>query len=726
MKLLNSTFRIFKRKVQNILQVNPYLFFLFNLVFFIQFSFAQTKEDCLMCHSDPGMTMERKGKEVSIYVDDSILKSSTHSKLECISCHVGFDPESIPHKEKIEPVNCKTCHKNAPVKHGFHPQMLKTNGINGSPDISCKNCHGTHNVTSPKVKTSPLYSKNVDQFCSKCHSDVEKKYLNSEHEHAFKKDIKGAPNCLTCHKTQVSKSFLRRDLLQGKISQEKLCLSCHLDDPNIRKRIAPTESFIMAYENSVHGQALQKGNSKAANCVNCHGSHEVIKGSDERSSVFKFNVAKTCAQCHNEVAQEYEESIHGKAIGKRNIDAPACTDCHGEHNILHPSDPRAPVSFRNVSVQVCSPCHSSVKLSEKYGLPVTRTKTYRDSYHGLAQRGGDTEAANCASCHGYHNIKPSSDPTSTVSKANLVKTCGKCHPGANERFAVGNVHVTIEKTEEPILYWIATIYIILILSIIGGMSFHNIIDLLKKAKRKKMMQRGLIKEEPHGHALYLRMTLNERLQHFFLLISFFTLVITGFMLRFPDSWWVQHIREIIPHSFVYRSFLHRTAAVVIVAVSVYHIIYLAATRRGRQLFKDLLPKYQDLTDAIGIMKYNLGISQIKPKLDRFSYVEKAEYWALVWGTMIMTLTGLVMWFENYFIGIFTKLGWDIARTIHYYEAWLAFLAIIVWHLYFVIFNPEVYPMNLSWIKGTLTEEEMAEEHPAELERIKKQQSDEKN
>ncbi len=156
-----------------------------------------------------------------------------------------------------------------------------------------------------------------------------------------------------------------------------------------------------------------------------------------------------------------------------------------------------------------------------------------------------------------------------------------------------------------------------------------------------------------------------------------------------------------------------------VTVSLYHIFYISATTRGRQLVKDLFPRLQDFKDAIGIAMFNLGISKEKPKLDRFSYVEKAEYWALVWGTIVMTATGIIMWFDNTFMGLFTKLGWDIARTVHYYEAWLAFLAIVVWHFYFVIFNPDVYPMNLAWWKGTISEEEMAEEHPLEYERLNK-------
>jgi cytochrome b subunit of formate dehydrogenase len=117
------------------------------------------------------------------------------------------------------------------------------------------------------------------------------------------------------------------------------------------------------------------------------------------------------------------------------------------------------------------------------------------------------------------------------------------------------------------------------------------------------------------------------------------------------------------------------------------------------------------------MKYNVGLAKEKPKLGRFSYIEKAEYWALIWGSVVMSVTGVILWFDNTFMGLLTKLGWDIARTVHFYEAWLATLAILVWHFYFVIFNPDTYPINLAFWKGSLTEEEMAEEHPAELEAL---------
>jgi cytochrome b subunit of formate dehydrogenase len=156
-----------------------------------------------------------------------------------------------------------------------------------------------------------------------------------------------------------------------------------------------------------------------------------------------------------------------------------------------------------------------------------------------------------------------------------------------------------------------------------------------------------------------------------------------------------------------------------VVASLYHIYYVLFVPRGKRLVRDLLPVPQDVRDAVSVLKYNLGFSTSKPQFGRFSYIEKSEYWALVWGTFVMGITGMILWFDNTFLGMLTKLWWDVAQTVHYYEAWLATLAILLWHFYFVIFNPDTYPINLAFWKGTLTEEEMADEHPLELEELKR-------
>jgi cytochrome b subunit of formate dehydrogenase len=683
--------------------------------------FAQSKADCLQCHGDQSLTKEVGGKEVSLFVNESILNKSPHKKLVCVACHSGFDPESIPHKEKITEVNCLTCHQGALQKHSFHPQLAQAIKERRQPDVPCKDCHGTHDVVSPKVAGSKFHTSKLTESCGDCHSDVTEPFVLSAHGKSVAEGVAAAPNCLTCHRNAITSLGGTREPIEYKTSQEKLCLSCHLDDPQVRARTGLSTGFIAAYEKSVHGSALLQGNAAAANCVDCHGSHEMQRSFEPTAHVHKSHIVETCGKCHGDVAAEFSESVHGVAMSQGKRSAPVCTDCHGEHNILSPNDPRSPVAPLNVSGQVCSPCHSSVRLSEKYGIRTDRFQTFSDSYHGLAIRAGSVEVANCASCHGVHNIKSSGDPTSKVHKANLAETCGACHAGANERFAIGSVHVTMTAEEDPLLYWIATLYIVLIVSVVGGMLFHNILDFIKRARRKLMIRRGYIVEEHIGHSLYLRMTLSERLQHGALLISFITLVITGFMLRYPDAWWVVAIRNLSDSIFDLRSLLHRVAGVVMLAASLFHVYYIFFTERGKQLVRDLIPKVQDIYDAIAVFKYNIGLSKHKPRFGRFSYIEKSEYWALVWGTVIMGATGVIMWFDNTFIGLLTKLGYDVARTVHFYEAWLATLAVIVWHFYYVMFNPDVYPMSLAWLKGTLTEAEMREEHPRELEEIKRQQ-----
>lgn len=217
---------------------------------------------------------------------------------------------------------------------------------------------------------------------------------------------------------------------------------------------------------------------------------------------------------------------------------------------------------------------------------------------------------------------------------------------------------------------------------------------------------------------YLRMSRNERIQHFFLLSSFIVLVITGFWLKFPEAWWVKWIVYIIgENAFEARGIIHRVASIVLILVSVYHLFYLAFNKRGRKLFMDFLPVKKDITDFTGSMLYLINKRPDKPRFGRFSYIEKMEYWAVVWGTVIMGATGFVLWFKDFFFKYISNTGMDIATAIHYYEAILASLAILVWHFYFIFLNPDVYPMNKAWISGLLTKEEMEKEHPLELEKI---------
>ena len=183
-----------------------------------------------------------------------------------------------------------------------------------------------------------------------------------------------------------------------------------------------------------------------------------------------------------QAAKDVEESVHGKAVAAGHRDAPTCTDCHSEHQIVGLKND----SSLQISADVCSGCHASERLNTKYNLPSDRVKTFFESYHGLAAQYGSTFAANCASCHGVHHILPSSDPRSSIYKAHLVATCGKCHPGATENFAQSKVHVDLASETDgdglggKINWWVRRIYLVLIFAVIGSMLTHNLLPLGKR------------------------------------------------------------------------------------------------------------------------------------------------------------------------------------------------------------------------------------------------------
>jgi cytochrome b subunit of formate dehydrogenase len=213
--------------------------------------------------------------------------------------------------------------------------------------------------------------------------------------------------------------------------------------------------------------------------------------------------------------------------------------------------------------------------------------------------------------------------------------------------------------------------------------------------------------------MMVRMTANQRWQHLVLLLSFIILVITGFALKFPDSWFA----EALGMGEKLRSVTHRVAGVILIGAGIYHLFYLAVTREGRRLLGGFAPRPKDAFDAWGTMRYYLGLSRERPQFGRFSYAEKAEYWALVWGTALMGVTGIMLWAKVWFGNLLARWWIDVATAVHFYEAILATLAIIVWHFYQVFLDPDVYPMNWAWWDGKMPVEHYRHEHGSDTEAL---------
>jgi cytochrome b subunit of formate dehydrogenase len=597
--------------------------------------------ECLACHApDGGLTKEVAGKQVSLSVDEPKFKASIHgSMFACVDCHT--DIKSVPHENTPAKPQCATCHadQNTAYQHGFHAQAAR-NGDKFA--ASCLDCHGNiHEILPASDPKSRVHRTNIPATCGSCHGQ---KFVMAKSGHSA--------------------------------------------------------TPFLAYEESVHGKSIAKDgdNSKAAVCTDCHGSHEILSAGNPKSPIFKFNVPATCAKCHDNVKQEFMASIHGQAITRGNWQSPVCTDCHGIHTIKAPTDPNSSVAAAALARTTCARCHEGVRLAAEFGVESRRASTYMASYHGLASKMGSSVVANCASCHGVHNILPSADPKSTVNQANLGATCGKCHPGASEKFIQGKVHVDAPLSADigsVAVRWTRRFYLGMIFAVIGGMLLHNLIIWRRKAAAHR-----------NGHArIVTRMDAKQRYQHLTLLTSFIVLVFTGFALKYPDSW----LADVFINEAV-RSILHRVAGVVLMAVSAYHLAYILTDKNGRRLFLDMLPVPKDVTDVLQNMRYYLGLTSEKPKFGRFSYAEKAEYLALVWGMFVMAGTGLSLWFKVQAFFFFPRWWLDVATAIHFYEAILATLAIVVWHFYMVIFDPDTYPMNWAWYDGKMSVEHYQDEH----------------
>jgi cytochrome b subunit of formate dehydrogenase len=248
-----------------------------------------------------------------------------------------------------------------------------------------------------------------------------------------------------------------------------------------------------------------------------------------------------------------------------------------------------------------------------------------------------------------------------------------------------------------------------------------------------MSDRELVRDDEN----FVRMNLAERVQHYLLILTFFTLMATGLPLFFYEF---KFFKWLIPtgRAFAVRGILHRAAAVVLIANLVWHVFYTVFTARGRANFKAMIPRFRDFRDAFEQFFHNVGITKLflrlgvgktffarrpywlfsdAPRYDRYNFVEKFEYWAVGWGSAVMIASGFFMWNVELSLRLFPLWVHNIFIIVHSYEAMLAFLAIIIWHMYNVHLNPEVFPMSRVWLNGRITGHELRTLHPLEYEKI---------
>ena len=217
---------------------------------------------------------------------------------------------------------------------------------------------------------------------------------------------------------------------------------------------------------------------------------------------------------------------------------------------------------------------------------------------------------------------------------------------------------------------------------------------------------------PRGYPRFGRL---DRAQHLLMLVSFLVLTVTGLPQKFiyADVHLLDVLIDLMGGIETIRV-VHRIAATVLMAVTVFHLLDVAYRLIVKRVALTMLPRYQDLLDALQALRYNLGLAHTRPRMDRYTWEEKVEYWSLVWGTIVMIATGFMLWNPIATTHLLPGESIPAAQVVHGGEALLAILAVLVWHFYSV----HLRHFNRSMFTGELSEHEMEAEHPLELERIR--------
>ena len=567
--------------------------------------------------------------------------------------------------------------------------------------FACTDCH-----SSGDFEAIPHEGMETPQ-CADCHADSQEDFEASIHAGV---EEFGDQSCGACHSIHEIRAIADPESRTFATNQPGTCGNCHADDQVVGDLDLDIE-LIRQYQGSVHGLALDAdGEQQPAVCSDCHGGHLILPANEAESRINPFNLTETCGECHEQASEEYSESVHGVAFSKGRTASPTCTVCHGIHTIRHVPEPGASPQEARLVRTTCTSCHASAALMSGLGVDATRVSSYEASFHGLVRSRGEAAVADCASCHGVHGIYHSSDPRSMVHDDNLQETCGDCHPGAGEQFAAIPVHYVgapggdlgQADTGTVVIEWVERIYWVLLFGVLGGMLIHNIIIISWYMRRNWARD----KQSPMRR----RFDTAQVIQHAMLVTSFAVLVISGFMLAYPDTWWGRLMVDLGVSEEI-RRWTHRVAAIVMIAASILHVFWMFGTKYGRAEFQRIAPKMRDVREVIQNMKFHLGASDRPAAFAKYDYPAKAEYWALVWGTVIMAVTGLMLWFPVLTTSFLPGWTLKLAEIIHLFEAWLATLAIIIFHFFYVFGHPEVYPLSFSMFHGGMREDVAKHHHP---------------
>ena len=576
-------------------------------------------------------------------------------------------------------------------------------------------------------------------------------------------DARDPENCLFCHKYKRLRAYTENGALRN----------FYVDDH--------------LFQESVHGKL---------SCVECHSDIEKVP----HGKVEKVDCAKVCHLdrwkamsgadfSHKEVADTFSKSVHGIKPGdKPEIAAlkPDCKYCHLNDLYSLPQDiPPEKVMKRCLNchkekgieqifahmshrmrqktsrpplevVALCSSCHADKDFQNVVGMeaPVAEAvSTYKETVHYRILQFGGADTAHCISCHAnesIHNIRPGSDPQSSVSPENRYQTCQTetCHPGADKMIASVDSHLSKHKEKgleihlaEVIMQGVMFLTLFLLFILMGMETYRRVKNrdarFLRWLRKPQKLQQPL---QPTGSPLgqvpnlhrYVNFTpkgdmprysLHIIINHSLVAITFVVAVITGLPLFFHNSELSHKFINLLGGINVTR-IIHRFNAAIFTINCAYHVLVIIVGTFKRMysgtfdIRRTQFPLWKDLKDFYCDFRYFLGLEKSRPKMEKFMYKQKLHYLAMVWGCSVLTLSGCCLLFPEFMVKYipFAKVSFNVLRLMHGEESVLAFLVIALWHLYNVHVAPGRFPLQWTFWNGRIAKDHQIEEHFLEYER----------
>ncbi|MBK9121252.1 MAG: hypothetical protein IPM18_16845 [Phycisphaerales bacterium] len=546
-------------------------------------------------------------------------------------------------------------------------------------------------------------------------------YYTSAAYHRFGLGAHARVACTDCHERSEVAVIPHKP-----ISRVDCTRQCHLQDSAGTARRFSHEGVARALDLSVHarekldqleftgGPLLQAGQSQ---CLYCH-DEPLFRSLDDLSPHLRLmprHGFDRCDTCHAEQVP-VDVGYYLRHVGARLQAA------------------RPPLD----QAQVCAVCHADPLVLQQHNMP-NAVASFVRSFHGKAALLGDNSTADCVSCHvgpgeNTHLILAQSHPRSAVHPDSIANSCRstRCHPGADVGIAAAAVHLDLPSAQGTLEFWVAVAFIVLTAVSFGPSLVLCLLELFQivigrqhHAGHAAQALTERVLSHPQGRARLARFTVNQRLQHWLLVVLFVLLALTGFPMKFADHGWARVTIEAFGGLGAARQ-IHHWSGIALIIGFFAHFVYALTTMfrsallrlpdgRQRGLLRaiwemPMLVQPGDLLKAHYYLLYLLGLRKDPPSFGRFTIKEKFEYIGVAWGTTLLGITGLMLWAEQVTSHYFGGRILNIALIAHTYEAFLAIIHVGILHIVNVMFSPHVFPLSLATITGQTPVAELAEQH----------------